>query len=128
MIKDAESHASEDKTKREMIEARNQADGLIYTTEKSLKDHGDKVDEATRAAIQQALDELKKAVEGDNTEEIKKNTEALATASHKLAEAMYKQTQAGAGAEQPGEEAEPGGPTEEGVVDAEFEEVDDNKD
>jgi molecular chaperone DnaK len=128
MIKDAESHASEDKTKREMIEARNQADGLIYTTEKSLKDHGDKVDEATRAAIQQALDELKKAVEGDNTEEIKKNTEALATASHKLAEAMYKQTQAGAGAEQPGEEAEPGGPTEEGVVDAEFEEVDDKKD
>jgi len=128
MIKDAESHASEDKTKREMIEARNQADGLIYTTEKSLKDHGDKVDEATRAAIQQALDELKKAVEGDNTEEIKKNTEALATASHKLAEAMYKQTQAGSEAGQPGEEAGPDGPAEEGVVDAEFEEVDDNKD
>jgi molecular chaperone DnaK len=128
MIKDAESHASEDKTKREMIEARNQADGLIYTTEKSLKDHGDKVDEATRAAIQQALDELKKAVEGDNTEEIKKKTEALATASHKLAEAMYKQTQAGPGAGQSGEAAEPGGPADEGVVDAEFEEVDDKKD
>jgi molecular chaperone DnaK len=128
MIKDAESHASEDKTKREMIEARNQADGLIYTTEKSLKDHGDKVDEATRAAIQQAMDELKKAIEGDNTEEIKKKTEALATASHKLAEAMYKQTQAGAGTGQPGEAAEPGGPAEEGVVDAEFEEVDDKKD
>jgi molecular chaperone DnaK len=127
MIKDAEAHAAEDHKKRELVEVRNQADGLAYNTEKSLKEHGDKVDEATRNSIQQALDELKKAMEGDNAEEIKQKTEALATASHKLAEAMYKHGQAaeGAGAAT-GEEA--AGPAEEGVVDAEFEEVDEKKD
>jgi molecular chaperone DnaK len=127
MVKDAEAHAAEDHKKRELVEVRNQADGLAYTTEKSLKEHGDKVDEATRNTIQQALDELKKVMEGDNAEEIKQKTEALATASHKLAEAMYKHGQAaeGAGAAA-GEEA--AGPAEEGVVDAEFEEVDDKKD
>jgi molecular chaperone DnaK len=129
MVKDAEAHASEDKKKREAVEARNQADGLIYTTEKSLKEHGDKVDEETRANIQKAVDELKKAVEADNAEEIKQKSEALASASHKLAEAMYKQAQAAEGG---AGEAGAGGPApgeaEEGVVDAEFEEVDDKKD
>ncbi|MEZ4601170.1 MAG: molecular chaperone DnaK [Syntrophotaleaceae bacterium] len=129
MVKDAESHASEDKKKRETVEARNQADGLIYTTEKSLKEHGDKVDEATRANIQKALDDLKKAVEGDDAEEIKQKIEALASASHKLAEAMYKQTQGAEGAAgEAGAAGDAAGPSEEGVVDAEFEEVDDKKD
>jgi molecular chaperone DnaK len=125
MVKDAEAHAAEDHKKRELVEVRNQADGLAYTTEKSLKEHGDKVDEATRNSIQQALDELKKVMEGEDVEEIKQKTEALATASHKLAEAMYKEGQAAEGAAA-GEEA--AGPAEEGVVDAEFEEVDDKKD
>ncbi len=125
MVKDAEAHAAEDHKKRELAEVRNQADGLAYTTEKSLKEHGDKVDEATRNSIQQALDELKKVMEGDNAEEIRKKTEALATASHKLAEAMYKHGQAAEGA---GAAEEAAGPAEEGVVDAEFEEVDDKKD
>jgi molecular chaperone DnaK len=125
MVKDAEAHAAEDHKKRELVEVRNQADGLVYTTEKSLKEHGDKVDEATRNSIQQALDELKKVMEGDNAEEIKQKTEALATASHKLAEAMYKQGQAAEGA---GAAEETAGPAQEGVVDAEFEEVDDKKD
>jgi molecular chaperone DnaK len=125
MVKDAEAHAAEDHKKRELVEVRNQADGLAYTTEKSLKEHGDKVDEATRNSIQQALDDLKKVMEGDNAEEIKQKTEALATASHKLAEAMYKHGQAAEGG---GAAEEAAGPAEEGVVDAEFEEVDDKKD
>jgi len=122
MVKDAESHSAEDKKKRELIEARNQADGLAYSTEKSLKEHGDKIDETTRSNIQSALDDLKKAMEEDNPEEIRQKSEALATASHKLAEAVYKESQEGAEAAPEGAEA---GGGDEGVVDAEFEEVDD---
>ncbi|MFN2335272.1 MAG: Hsp70 family protein, partial [Wenzhouxiangellaceae bacterium] len=91
--------ASEDHKKRELIEARNQADGLVYTTEKSLKEHGDKVDEETKKSIDSALEDLKKAIEGDDSEEIKSKTEALATASHKLAEAMYQKAQSEAEAD-----------------------------
>jgi molecular chaperone DnaK len=122
MVKDAEAHAGEDKKKRELIEARNKADGLVYTTEKSLEEHSDKIDDTTRGAIRSALDELKKAMEGDDSEAIRKKTEALAQASHKLAEAMYAQAQQAG--EAPGE-APAGG--DEKVVDAEFEEVDGDK-
>jgi molecular chaperone DnaK len=125
MVQDAEAHAGEDKQKKELVEVRNQADGLAYTTEKTLKEHGDKVDEETRKAIEKALEELKKAMEGDDSADIKQKTEALATASHKLAEAMYKQEAAeGAAPEGAAEEA---GAADEGVVDAEFEEVDEDK-
>jgi molecular chaperone DnaK len=124
MVKDAESHAAEDKRKRELIEARNQADGLVYTTEKAVKEYGDKVDEATRAAIESALAELKQAMEGDDVDAIRTKTEALATASHKLAEVMYQQAQAGAAGAEGGEAA---GGGQDDVVDAEFEEVDDKK-
>jgi molecular chaperone DnaK len=124
MVKDAEAHAAEDKRKRELIEARNQADGLVYTTEKAVKEHGDKVDEATRKGIESAVEELKKAMEGDDVDVLRQKTEALATASHKLAEVMYQQAQASA-AEGAGGEA-PGGKPDD-VVDAEFEEVDDKK-
>jgi len=125
MVKDAESHAAEDKRKREVIEARNQADGLVYTTEKAVKEHGDKVDEATRKAIESALEELKKAMEGDDVEAIRQKTESLATASHKLAEVMYQHAQQSAPAEGAGGEA--AGGKQDDVVDAEFEEVDDKK-
>jgi molecular chaperone DnaK len=124
MVKDAESHAAEDKKKREVIEARNQADGLVYTTEKAVKEHGDKVDEATRKSIESALEELRKAMEGDDADAIRQKTEALATASHKLAEVMYQQAQAGETGSEGGEAA---GARHEDVVDAEFEEVDDKK-
>ncbi len=124
MVKDAEAHSAEDKKKRELIEARNQADSLVYSTEKSLGEHGQKVDEATRAAIQSAITELKQAMEGSDVEVIQKKTEALAQASHKLAEAMYQQSQAGAA---PEGEAPKGGAGQEDVVEAEFEEVDDKK-
>lgn len=127
MVKDAELHADDDKKKRELIEAKNQADSLVYSTEKSLKDNADKVDDETKAAIESALEELKKVMEGDDVEAINKAVEVLSQASHKLAEAMYAEAQADAGAA--GEEA---GATEEpaaddDVVDAEFEEVDDEK-
>jgi len=124
MVKDAESHATEDMKKRELIEARNQADGLVYTTEKAVKEYGDKVDETTRKAIESALEELKKTMESDDAEAIRKKTEALATASHKLAEVMYQQAQAGAAGAEGGEAA---GGKQDDVVDAEFEEVDDKK-
>ncbi|NLC71266.1 MAG: molecular chaperone DnaK [Desulfuromonadaceae bacterium] len=129
MVKDAESHSSEDKKKRELIEARNQADGLVYTTEKALKEHGDKVEETTRKKIEEAAEALKKAMEGEDSEEIRKKSEALAEASHKLAEVIYAQGQQASPADQgaspgSGGEKDSGGPE---VVDAEFEEVDDDK-
>ena len=123
MVKDAETHAGEDKQKRELIEARNQADGLTYTTEKSLSEHGEKLDSATKQQIQDALDDLKKAIEGDDPEEIKKKTEALAQASHKLAEMMYAQAQTEEGADAGASE----GQAADDVVDAEFEDVDEKK-
>jgi molecular chaperone DnaK len=91
LIKDAEMHADEDKKKRELIDARNMADSMIYTTEKTIKEAGDKVDEATKGNIDQAIENLKKAMEADDTEEIKRLTDELTQASHKLAEAMYAQ-------------------------------------
>jgi molecular chaperone DnaK len=124
MVQDAEAHASEDKNKRELVEARNQADGLAYTTEKSLTEHGEKLDSATKRQIEEALEELKKAIEGDNPEEIKTKSEALAQASHKLAEMMYAQSQDGAAGEPSGDATE--APADD-VVDAEFEDVDEKK-
>jgi molecular chaperone DnaK len=124
MVKDAELHATEDQQKREMIETRNQADGLVYTTEKALKEHGDKVDEETKKSIETALEELKTAMEGEDPEAIKSKTEALATASQKLGEVMYQQAQSEAEA---GTEGAEGDEQQDDVVDAEFEEVDDEK-
>jgi molecular chaperone DnaK len=124
LVKDAEMHAEEDRSKRALAEARNHADSLIYATEKSIKDLGDKVDESTKQQINGVIERLRKALEGSDTEEIKKITEELTQASHKLAEAMYakaSQEQAGGG---PGAETSGGRPSkEEDVVDADFEEV-----
>ena len=125
LIKDAEMHADEDKKKRELIDARNMADSMIYTTEKSMKEAGDKVDEATKGNINQAIESLKKAMEGDDTEDIKRLTDELTQASHKLAEAMY--AQASQQQEQAegttGAESAAGAEKDEDVVDADFEEV-----
>ena len=125
LVKDAELHAEEDKKKRELIDARNMADSMIYSTEKSVKEVDDKLDEATKGNIEQAIENLKKALEGDDSEEIKRLTEELTQASHKLAEAMYAQasqqeaqTEGAAGA---GPSTDPSGDEE--VVDADFEEV-----
>lgn len=125
LIKDAEMHAEEDKKKRELIDARNMADSMIYTTEKTIKEAGDKVDEATKGNINQAIENLKKAMEGADTEEIKRLTDELTQASHKLAEAMYAQaSQQQAQAEgTTGAESAAGAEKDEDVVDADFEEV-----
>ncbi|MCD6187172.1 MAG: molecular chaperone DnaK [Desulfuromusa sp.] len=128
MVQDAETHADEDKNKRELIEARNQADGLSYTTEKSLTEHGEKLDSATKRQIEEALEELKKAIEGDDPEEIKTKSEALAQASHKLAEMMYAESQDDGGAAAAGETDSGATDAADGdVVDAEFEDVDEKK-
>ncbi|MEE9139846.1 MAG: molecular chaperone DnaK [Alphaproteobacteria bacterium] len=133
MVKDAEQHASEDKKRRELIEARNQADSLMHASEKNLKEYGDKVSEEDRKAIEEAVEALRGVMESDDTQAVKDKIEALTQASMKLGEAMYKAAQEEAagepGASEPGagpsEDQPPAGESEEGrVVDADFEEVD----
>jgi molecular chaperone DnaK len=128
-VKEAEMHAEDDKKKRELVEAKNHADSLVYQTEKTLKEMGDKVDGATRQNIEEHIQRLKTVMEGDDAEAIKRSSEELMQASHKVAEAMYQQaTQAGAGEtqQQTGEAGSAAGSDEE-VVEAEFEEVDEEK-
>ena len=125
LVKDAELHAEEDKKKRDLIDARNMADSLIYSTEKSVKEVGDKLDDDTKSNIEQTIENLKKSLEGEDTEEIKKLTEELTQASHKLAETIYanaNQEQAQAQGE-PGPESDADAPKDDDVVDADFEEV-----
>jgi molecular chaperone DnaK len=123
LVKDAEIHAEEDKKKRALIDARNMADSLIYSTEKSIQEAGDKLDESTKSDINKNIEDLKKAMETENTEEIKRMTDQLTTASHKLAEVMY--AQASAKTQESAESAQSAGASEkdEDVVDADFEEV-----
>jgi len=132
MVKDAEAHAEEDKKRKAQVEAKNHAEALIHSTEKSLAEHGSKVGETERRAIEDALAAAKEAIKGDNAEEITAKTNALAQASMKLGEAMYAQAQkdqagpGGPGA--PGGDAGPqAGAPKDDVVDAEFTEVDDDK-
>ncbi|HEX4041392.1 MAG TPA: Hsp70 family protein, partial [Xanthobacteraceae bacterium] len=125
MVKDAEAHAEDDKKRKAQVEAKNHAEGLVHATEKTLAEHGGKVGDAERRAIENAMADLKEALKGDDAEALTAKTNALAQASMKLGEAMYKQS----AEQQPGGEA-PGGAAEdkkEDVVDAEFTEVDDDK-
>ncbi len=120
MVKEADSHAEEDSKRKEEAEARNTADNLVYTTEKTVKDVGDKVSEEDRATIEESLNETKEALKGDDVEAIKSSTEKLSQEAHKLAEVVYQQAQAsqeGAGGE--GSEQEDQGPKEDEVIDAE---------
>jgi molecular chaperone DnaK len=121
MVKDAEAHAAEDAKRKELIEARNHADGLIHSTEKALGEHGDKIGADEKTAIETAITELKAALEAEDPEAISAKTQALAMASMKLGEAMYKAQQGDGGAEGAA------GHAGDGVVDAEFEEVTDDK-
>jgi molecular chaperone DnaK len=131
MVKEAEAHSAEDKKKRELIEAKNHADSLVYSTEKSLSEHGDKIGADDKAKIESGVAALKKAMEGEDAEAIKKASDDLMQSAHKLAEAVYAQAQAAqqqAGGEQPGADAASGAaPKGEKVVDADFEEVKDDK-
>lgn len=129
LVKDAELHAEEDKDKRELVDARNAADSLIYATEKSLKEAGEKLDANTKGEIENAIDKLKKAMEGEDTAEIKQLSEELTQISHKIAEVLY--AQAAQSQAQPDQEAGPekseSAKKDEEVVDADFEEVKDDK-
>jgi len=126
MVKDAEAHAEEDKKRKAAVEAKNHAEALVHSTEKALSEHGTKVGEGERRAIETALADLKEALKGDDTDAITAKMNALAQASMKLGEAMYKQTEGSPGAAGP-EAGGPGGSKKDDVVDAEFTEVDDDK-
>jgi molecular chaperone DnaK len=142
MAKEAEAHASEDKAKREEIEARNQLDGMVYQSEKTLKENGDKVPAAEKSEVESAIADAKKALEGTDAVAMKSAQEKLMQASHKLAEALYKAGQtpegaAGAGPQADGAHngASPNGASQsgtsekkdEGVIDAEYVDVEDKK-
>ena len=131
MVKDAEAHAEDDKKRREVVEARNVADSLIYSTEKSLGEYGDKVSPEDKEAIETELAALKSAIEKEDADEIKAKTESLSQVSMKLGEAMYQasQEEAATSAEQPtGNGGDGAGGGADDVVDADFEEVDDDAD
>jgi molecular chaperone DnaK len=126
LVKDAELHAEEDRKKRDLIDARNAADSQIYSIEKSMKEAGDKIDAGTKTEIENAISNLKKAMEGEDTAEIKRLSDELTQVSHKIAEILYaqasEQAQAQAGAESTTGAAE-SAKEDEDVVDADFEEV-----
>ena len=132
MKKDAESHAEEDKKKREVVDLKNQADQLIYATEKTLKEHGGKVSSETRGKIENAVNNLKEAIKGDSADAIRKAIENLGSASQELGKALYeeaaKKTASGAGKQGPSQQPPPPPegevrrkPGDDDVIDAEFE-------
>jgi molecular chaperone DnaK len=121
MVKDAEAHADEDKKRKAQVEAKNHGEALVHSTEKALAEHGSKVSDGDRTAIEDAIADLKEALKGDDPETISAKTNALATASMKLGEAIYNQQQAGAAG------GEGSAEKKDDVVDAEFTEVDDDK-
>ena len=132
MVKEAESHAADDQARREKVELNNQAEGLIYTTEKNLTEHGEKIDESDKAQVETDVAALREVMNGDDIELIKAKLDALTQSSMKLGEAMYKAEQesaaAAASAAGAADEAAGGAPGDDAkVVDADFEEVEDDK-
>ncbi|MEK6525413.1 MAG: molecular chaperone DnaK [Nitrospirota bacterium] len=136
MVKEAQAHTEDDKNRRKLAEARNQADNLIYGTEKNLTEHGDKIGEDDKNKIKDAIAAVRKAMEGSDPAAIESAVQTLTTASHKLAEEMYKKASASAGTGQSASEPGPGSgnqgnggsaKNDDKVVDAEFEEVDKDK-
>ena len=128
MVKDAEAHADEDKKRRESVEVRNQAEALLHSTEKTLEELGDKISDSDKSTIEAASAELKTALEGEDNEAVKEKMDALAQASMKLGEAMYQAAQAEGAAGEDGTSETSGDGSGEDVVDADFEEVIDDKD
>ena len=128
MVKDAESNKEADKKKREAVDARNQADTLLHSTEKNLKEHGSKVSDADKKAIEDASANLRNALKGTDLEEIKKKTQDLVQASMKLGEAIYKSQQGAKPDDAPKDDSKGENKKDDNVVDADFEEVkDENK-
>ena len=128
MVKDAEANKEEDKKKRESVDVRNQADTLIHSTEKNLKEHGSKITDAEKKAIEDASNDVKESLKGSEIEDIKKKTETLVQASMKLGEAIYKSQQSAKPESKKDTGEDEKGKKDDNVVDADFEEVkDDNK-
>jgi molecular chaperone DnaK len=125
MVKDAEANKEADKKKRESVDARNQADSLVFSTEKSLKEHGDKISAEEKKAIENGIVDLKKSLEGTDAEDIKKKTQSLIQASMKLGEAVYKNQQKSEDKAKESKDEKP--EDKENVVDADFEDVKDDK-
>jgi molecular chaperone DnaK len=125
MVKDAEAHAEDDRKFHELIDVRNQADGLIHATNKSLKDLGDKVEESEKKDIEAAIEELQEVMKGDDKAAIEAKTQALGEKSGKLAERVYKEQAAAEGSEAPAGGETASANADDDVVDAEFEEVKD---
>jgi molecular chaperone DnaK len=130
MVKDGEANAEADKKRREAVEARNQADTLIHQTEKNLSEYGDKISASDKEAVEKDIQALKDVMDSGEPETIKEKTNALMQSSMKLGEAVYKAQQSAEGeaAGADGQGAQAGGSSDETVVDADFEEVDDKKD
>ncbi len=128
MVKEAESHADEDKKRRELVEVRNQAEALVHSTDKMLSDFGDKVSAEDKAAVEAAVAELKTTAEGEDVEAIQQKVDAVAQASMKLGEAMYQANQPTGGEDGPNADAGEGAGPDENVVDVDFEEVKDDDD
>ncbi|HET6266981.1 MAG TPA: molecular chaperone DnaK [Acidobacteriota bacterium] len=127
MVKEAESHAEDDRKKKEEIEVRNRADAMIYNTEKLLKENREKLPEAEAKNIESAIEECKKAVESGNRSDIEAKLDALTRASHKLAEVLYKNAGPQQGGPSDQQQTPPAGGSQDGVIDAEFEDVNKNK-
>jgi len=129
MVKDAESNKEADKKKRETVDARNQADTIIHTTEKNLKEHGSKISDADKKTIETGISDLRNALKGTNSEEVKKKTQALVQSSMKLGEAVYKNQQKNAGGKgtKKSQDSKNQDQNKENVVDADFEEVKEDK-
>ena len=125
MVKEAEANKEADKKKRESVDARNQADSLVFSTEKSLKEHGDKVSVEEKKAIETGITDLKKSLEGTDIEDIKKKTQSLIQASMKLGEAVYKSQQKPDTKTEGKDEGKPN--DKDNVVDADFEDVKEKK-
>ncbi|QDY71464.1 molecular chaperone DnaK [Qingshengfaniella alkalisoli] len=127
MVRDAEANAEADKDRRELVEAKNQAESLIHSTKKSIEDHGDKVDPTTVEAIELAVSALEETLEDGNAEKIKSGIQNVMEASMKLGEAIYKSQQEEAGEEAPDEDPDAPSSVDDDIVDADFEDLDDNK-
>jgi molecular chaperone DnaK len=135
MVKDSEKFADEDRKKREEVDTRNHADQLVYTTEKSLGEYGDKIPAAERSEIEKAIEKTRKALEGSSIDSIKTASDELTKASHKLAQAMYEQATASSQSQQQSDAGQQGGHSDGGesakggddVVDAEYRDIDDKK-
>ena len=128
MVKDAEANKEADKKKRENVDVRNQADTIVHTTEKNLKEHGSKISEAEKKSIETSISDLRNALKGTNAEDIKKKTQALIQSSMKLGEAVYKSQQKNSGKkENQQQNTKSSDQNKENVVDADFEEVKEDK-